>query len=360
MKSRGILLVCLGVLLIGMGCSRIKHAVPMQFAAMQTGKEPSGQTAVPSAGPLSQAPATTGSATFSSDSLPEVVAEVNGETVKKNDLLEQVRVVEAQMGAVPTDKKKAFVKAVLDDIVGQKLLFQDAHVKKIVPLKEETEKQMSEFRKQFPDAASFAKALKDEGLTEDKLRLRVNEQLTMKQYVDTLVAPNLKVSEADAKKFYDGNSDKMKEPEQIKARHILIRVDAKADAKTKQEARARTEGLLKRAKANEDFAALAKANSDDTGSKDNGGDLDYFAKGQMVPEFDKAAWALKTNEISGVVETPYGFHIIKLTDHKPEKIIPFEQAKEQVLSYLRRQGVSDKLQSIVQELRAKGKIKIAI
>ena len=108
-------------------------------------------------------------------------------------------------------------------------------------------------------------------------------------------------TDADAKDFYDKNPDKFKQPETVRASHILIRVDEGRTRPRKKEARAKIDGVLKRAKAGEDFAALAKENSED-GSAAQGGDLGFFPRGQMVPAFDQAAFALKPGEISDVVD----------------------------------------------------------
>lgn len=358
MNRRHSTFIILGLsIVIIVGCSRIQKANATQLAATQSGKE-GGAQAPPAAGKTGSTPAP--APALKPESLPEVVAEVNGQTVKKTELLDQIKAVEAQMGSVNPEKKSEFIRAVLDDIIAQRLLLQEAQSRKLTPSKEEMDKQLSAFKKQFPDEATFNKALQSEGLTEDQLKQKVGDQLTMEKYIETVIVPKVTVNDAEVQKFYDSNKDKMKEPEQVKASHILIRVAPDADAKAKKEARDKAEGLLKRVRAKEDFAALAKANSDDPGSKENGGNLDYFAKGQMVPEFDKAVWNMKKDEISDIVETQFGYHIIKVIDHKPEQVVPFDTAKEQIKTFLKRRGVSENLQTTAKDLKAKGKVKVMI
>ena len=120
-------------------------------------------------------------------------------------------------------------------------------------------------------------------------------------------------TEAEAKDFYDKNPDKFKQGEGVRASHILVMANESADEATKKKARAKIDAVLKRVSAGEDFAVLAKENSED-GSKDQGGDLGFFTKGQMVPAFDEAAFALKPGEISDVVTTQFGYHIIKVVE----------------------------------------------
>src|SRR4029453_14334595 len=126
------------------------------------------------------------------------------------------------------------------------------------------------------------------------------------------IRKQITVPEAEIEAFYKQNNAQYSTPEQIRASHILFKTDGKDEAAVKAQA----EAVLKRAKAGEDFAALAKQYSEDDSNKDKGGDLDYFGRGTMVPEFDTAAFAMKAGDISDLVKTSFGFHIIKLADHR--------------------------------------------
>jgi peptidyl-prolyl cis-trans isomerase C len=162
------------------------------------------------------------------------------------------------------------------------------------------------------------------------------------------------VNEADAQKFYNENSKKFTTPLQVRASHILIAPDtsdpnldpnqAKAIAKSK------IDDLLQKVKDSNDFAELAKQYSS-CPSKEQGGDLNFFSKGQMVPEFESVAFELEPNQVSDVVETQFGYHIIKVTDRKEEKITSFEEAKENLINYLKRQKEDAIAQAYVEELK---------
>jgi len=125
--------------------------------------------------------------------------------------------------------------------------------------------------------------------------------------------------------LYEKNKSMFSTPEQVRASHILF----KTEGKDKEAVRKQAEAVLAKVKAGGDFAALAKQYSEDS-SKDNGGDLDYFGRGRMVKEFEDAAWALEKGQTSGLVESQFGFHIIKLTDHKPAMTRTFEQVRGQL------------------------------
>ena len=162
-------------------------------------------------------------------------------------------------------------------------------------------------------------------LPDDRQRLRERVQ-----WLAEAVHPGVEVAEQDVKDFYEQNKDKMVEPERVHARHILIKVNRAASKNEIKKARQKLEKILKRAKKGEVFTKLATEFSEDPGSKTKGGDVGYFSKGRMAPEFEKTAFALKKGEISDIIQTNFGFHIIKLEDKKEESIRPYSTVKDQL------------------------------
>lgn len=150
------------------------------------------------------------------------------------------------------------------------------------------------------------------------------------------IAKKVKVSEAEIKEFYERNKKDLEIPPAVKARHILVRPDEKAadKEKAKKEAKDKAEALLKKIKAGGNFAELAKANSQDPGSAKQGGELGWFQKGVMVKQFEEAAFALKKGETSGLVETEFGYHIIKVEDKKDAGVMSLEEAKDSLVKAL--------------------------
>ena len=140
----------------------------------------------------------------------------------------------------------------------------------------------------------------------------------------------INITDEDVKTYYKANENAFKTQEMVKARHILIKVDKSATEEEKKKAREKAEGILKKIKAGEDFAKLATESSDDPGSKVKGGDLGFFGRGKMVKPFEEAAFSLKPGEVSGLVETQFGFHIIKVEEKKEAGVEPFETVKEKV------------------------------
>src|SRR5262249_55186491 len=161
-----------------------------------------------------------------------------------------------------------------------------------------------------------------------KKDLRIPEKRKIRYLLIDIDAMRAKVAvpPADIEKEYNNNVEQYTTPEQVRASHILLKTEGKDDAAVK----AKAEELLKQARAGADFAELARKNSEDEGSAKNGGDLDYFGKGRMVPEFDAAVFAMQPGQISDLVKTQYGYHIIKLVDKKPATTRSLAEVRQQL------------------------------
>lgn len=180
----------------------------------------------------------------------------------------------------------------------------------------------------------ISKIARDKGF--DK-RADIKEQIVLlsndflaSEYLTKEVVDKIKVTEDDMKLYYKMHNDELKTPEMVRARHILVMVDKSASEDAKKKAKEKAESILKRAMAGEDFAKLASESSDDPGTKAKGGDLGFFPKGRMIPEFEKAVFALKPGEVSGIVESQFGFHIIKVEEKKEPVLEPYDKIKDKV------------------------------
>ena len=162
-------------------------------------------------------------------------------------------------------------------------------------------------------------------------------------------------SDADIQAYYNAHQDAYKVQEQVKARHILIGVPQGSDAKTDAAAKAKAEDILKQIKGGGDFAALAKANSTDPGSKDSGGELGTFTKGKMVPPFEKAAFALQAGQTSDLVKTDFGYHIIQVEQHDTAHEKPLTEVKPEILAVLDQQKTGQAEQNYASQLAAQAK-----
>jgi len=159
----------------------------------------------------------------------------------------------------------------------------------------------------------------------------------------------LTVSDADLHAAYAASMDNFRMPERVKARHILIKTQGKSDAE-KKAALAKAEDLLKQLKAGADFGKLAEKNSEDSSNAPKGGDLGYFVRGQMVPEFDKAAFALNPGQLSGIVTTEFGYHIVKVEEKEKARVKPFDEVKADLGAELKKQRIADTMQKTADQI----------
>lgn len=165
------------------------------------------------------------------------------------------------------------------------------------------------------------------------------------------VAAGMQVSEQELRAAYTSSLDNFRTPEQVRARHILVATADKSDA-DKKTLKAKAEDIAKQAQGGADFAELAKKFSDDSGNAPNGGDLGTFGRGQMVKEFEDSAFSMQPGQVSGVVTTQFGYHIIKVEEKIPSKVTPFEQVKADLEKELKQSKVGDSMQKASADLRA--------
>jgi peptidyl-prolyl cis-trans isomerase C len=205
----------------------------------------------------------------------------------------------------------------------------------------------------------FSKALSDRSTTAEQLRTDARIDMMIDKMMEGELATTTPATEAEAKEFYDKNPDKFKQGEAVRASHILVMADEQADEATKKKARTKIDDILKRVRAGEDFAKLAKEHSDD-GSKDQGGDLGFFVREKMVPPFSEAAFALKPGEVSDVVTTQFGYHIIKLAERKEPTTIPYEKVQPQIVQFLSDQKKRDRVNAVIEEVKKRAKIEVLV
>ena len=296
------------------------------------------------------------------DKIPAVVARVNGQEIKKSELMDGAQVIQMRMAqsGQPVSPTADLYRQVLDQLIAIQLLQQDAKAQGITISDAELQQAIAARKRGFPSEEVFKKALAQAGVTEDHFRQQTRDGITLQKYIATKLAPKATVSDQAAREFYDKHKAEMQVPERLHLRHILITVDPKAPPADREKARQKAQDILKRAQGGEDFAKLAQAFSDDP-SKAQGGDLGLVGKGQTPPAFETAAFALKKpNDLSSVVEVNYGFHIIQLVERQAPTTLSFDQVKDRVTQLLKQEQVQKVIQARAGELRAKSKVQVFI
>jgi peptidyl-prolyl cis-trans isomerase C len=343
------------VLLAFAACSRSAPAAASnQTAAQTTGTAAAARPAqAPAAAPDPVKPVPA--------ELPDVVARVNGEAIAKVDLERAVSEVEARAGQpMPADQRDRVLRALLDQLIGYRLLVQESTARKTAVTDAALDERMSQIRSQFPSEEVFLQQLQQRQMTVDTLREDTRAGMRITAMLEAELGAKTAVTPEQVNDFYVKNPAAFQQGERVKASHILVRVQANADAGEREKARAKAAGILADVKAGKDFAALAKEHSDDPGSGSQGGDLGYFQRGQMVPPFEEAAFALSVGQVSDLVPSDFGYHIIRVTDRQPGRTQPLAEVQSDIEEYLLGQNREQQTRLFVEALRSKGKIEIFI
>ncbi|HXE95594.1 MAG TPA: peptidylprolyl isomerase [Dongiaceae bacterium] len=286
------------------------------------------------------------------------VARVNGAVIDSIEL-RRARKVMLRGQTVPAEQQAALDNQAVEQLISAELLYQAAEKLEVKDLDKQIDAKLAQGKARFKDEQEFKKAIADLEMNDKDLREYTRRDLLITRLIETTFVPKAVVSEAELRAFYDKNPDKFTRSETVRASHILIGTDSKASADDKKNAREKAEKLRKELAGGADFATLAKGNSTCPSSQ-QGGDLGFFGKGQMVPQFEKAAFALKPGEISDVVETQFGYHIIKLTEKKPAETTEFKDVKLKIEEFLKGQKVNELIQNYLTDVKKTAKIEILL
>lgn len=317
----------------------------------------------------------------------DTIIKVNGDNITQrqfNEVFDKAvgNSMFAQMGIDVKKDKNGFLYLMLKDktvneLIVKTLLNEEMQKRNIKVTKQDTEKELKTIIDKVGSKEKFDEILKQNGISANQFKKDLTEEVKMKKLVNTL--SKVSVSDADAKKFYKENLNKFKYPDKVRASHILISANPeeikekiKSNPANKKlsdkeiQAKVDKELAIKLEKANKilaevkkdqsAFAKIARENSDDTTSAKQGGDLGFFTQQEMVEPFAKAAFSMKPNTLSGVVKTPYGYHIILVTDRMKAGQEPFEKVKGEIVTYLENQAQVKVLENLIESLKKQAKI----
>lgn len=287
------------------------------------------------------------------------VAAVNGVIIKQGEYDRELEFFvkrAAPEGQQIPDSQLAEIKNdVLNSLIDREVLFQESKKKGIEVKAEAISTQLQSIRQRYPDEAQFTEMLKSLGMTESDVQAQIKRGMAIQELINTEVAEKVKISDEECKQYYDTHPELFKQPEQVRASHILIKVDENATEAQKKEAREKIKAVQEKVKKGEDFAELAKTYSEGP-SAPGGGNLGYFRRGQMVKPFEDAAFKLKPGETSDIVETRFGYHLIKVVDKQPEKTFAYAEIKDRLNEHLKKQKVETEVDVYIDNLRKSAKI----
>jgi peptidyl-prolyl cis-trans isomerase C len=293
--------------------------------------------------------------------IKDPIATVDGQEIKAAEVEKVIEGMLAQRGGsfkdVPEAMKPALYRNVVDGVIAEKLVNRECA--KVEVAESEVTAEFDRFKQQFPDEKTFTEQLAGQGQSPDGIKKDIRRYIQQNRWMEAQVKGKVDVTDAEAETFYKENPDQFKQPEQVRASHILVKVEqgAKEDeVKAKQDA---ANKILDRVKKGEEFGKLASELSEDPGSKEQSGDLNFFAREQMVPQFSEAAFKLKKGEVSPEpVRSDFGFHIIKVTDRKDAGDVAFAEAKPQLVDFLQGRKKQAEIGKVLRGLRESAKVTI--
>lgn len=286
-----------------------------------------------------------------------VIAEAKGLVVTAAEVIQTIRdnmgTRADQLTALDAGQLKEVLEKGATDIAQRKLLLAEAKKARTILAPSEIDQALQAQYGRAGGEEAFRKALDGAGVSYEHVKANIQDTLLINKFLEGIVQAGPKIAEEELRTAFASESAGDKT---ASVRHILLLTQGKTEAE-KAEARTKIEGLLARARAGEDFAGLAKEFSEDPGSKDNGGLYEDFGRGIMVKPFEDAAFSVPVGEISDVVETAYGYHILKVIDRKRETR-PFEEVRGELEARLTEERRGTIVEDYVQGLKDKAKFKL--
>jgi peptidyl-prolyl cis-trans isomerase C len=293
--------------------------------------------------------------------LPAVLAQVNGESVERWELEMAIREIEGlSMHPIPASQRDKVYRTVLDRLIGHHLAAQEARASNLQVSTADVDAAVAAERRDFPNAEAFEKSLEEIGTSLDHFRRQRRLSLEVERFIQATILPGITVPAGDVESYYTANLDQYQRPETLVASHILIRIYPDSTEQQKNDARTRAAAILTRLRGGADFAATARQESQDTATASQGGSLGTITRGAADPAFDAVAFTLAPGELSNVVETPFGFHVIKAGQRQPARTVPLAEVRSQIEDELSQDVQQAKLAEWLMQARAKAKIEIYI
>jgi parvulin-like peptidyl-prolyl isomerase len=259
---------------------------------------------------------------------------------------------------LPAAQKAEGYKMLLNELVLEKLVSSRASAVEVKD--EQVDARLEQIKSRFPSPEAFEEQLKKAGQTVAKLREDVTASIRQQEWVESQVKDAPKATDKEAEEFFEKNPQQFEKPEQVRASHILVSVQKDAEEAVVTEKKKAAEAILTRVKGGEAFEKLAAELSEDPSAKQNSGDLNFFTKEQMVPEFSQAAFGMKKGDLSEPVRSQFGYHIIQVTDRKDAEKMTLEAVKPQLLVFLNRQKHDQEVQKLLQGIREKADVQVKL
>jgi len=286
---------------------------------------------------------------------------INGENISRDKLQAQVDHMINQRGLnsggiTQPAVFKQIQQEVVDQLIVQELLWQEAKRRNFIVEDEFVDTRLQEMKSGFDTEQAFQFKIQAGGFTEETYREDIRQQVSVQRMISEGIAPGISISDEEVEIFYEANMDQMQRPVAVHARHILIKPES-AKPEAQQVAKDEASEILAEIRAGADFVKLATERSQ-APSAPQGGDLGYFGPGQMVEPFEKAAFVLQPGETSDVVQTQFGYHIIRVEDRRGGELLEIDEVSDKIEDYLGRVKLQTEVEVLVTTLRDEGDVEI--
>ena len=262
---------------------------------------------------------------------------------------------------VPPPQLSSLEVNILNQMINRQVALAEARKSPMTNAPALAKEQLQRMKQNFPTPEAFEEQLAKAKTTEAEMLKEIEQKMEVDNLMRARVEPNLAApSDEEIKKFYDENPKLWQRNETIRAQHVLVKVDANADAATKAEKRKAAEAALARVNKGEPFEKVAQEVSDDPGSKARGGELPPFSRGQMTPKFEETAFSTPPGRVSRVFETPFGFHFLKVKSKDAAKTLKLDEVKNEIAAHLRRLKQGEATRLLLEDLRKEANVKILL
>lgn len=290
----------------------------------------------------------------------DVAITVNDESIMTEELVAEVARMKSQyeqrLAPEQVDAMKSAIKTQsVTNVVNRHLLEDEAAIRGYAATDEQVDQRIADIKSRYPSPEDFEKQLEAGGMTMEQLRTELKVQMGIEQMLEAELEKAPKKSDEELRAYYEENVDRFQEREKVQASHILVKVEETDTDADKAEKLLRIKNVREEIVLGADFAEKAREVSD-CPSKAQGGDLGFFDRGSMVKPFADAAFAMKEGELSDIVETRFGYHIIKLVDRKPPRTLPFEEARQHIVAEFEQARQQEMFGALMNELREKAEI----
>ena len=262
---------------------------------------------------------------------------------------------------VPPPQLASLETNILNQMINRQVALAEARKSPMTNAATQAKEQLERMKKNFPTPEAFQEQLAKAKTTEAEMLKEIEQKMEVDHLMRARVEPNLaSPSDEEVQKFYNENPKLWQRNETVRAQHVLVKVDANADAATKAEKKKAADAALARVNKGEPFEKVAQEVSDDPGSKARGGELPPFSKGQMTPKFEEVAFSTAPGKVSKVFETPFGFHFLKVKAKDAAKTLKLDEVKNEISAHLRRLKQGEATRLLLEDLRKEANVKILL